>query len=104
MVEEHQAASLPLHFGLAQNYPNPFNSSTVIGFDLPHSDEIELSVHNLMGQKVAELIDGLRAAGAYALHWDGRDDGGRELASGVYVYRLQAGNELVETRKMALVR
>ena len=103
VLEEHQP-TLPEQFELQQNYPNPFNSSTVIRLDLPKDGEIQLVVYNLMGQKVAELIDGPRQAGSYTLRWDGRDLEGRELASGVYVYRLRGGSELVETRKMALVR
>ena len=94
---------LPREFSLAQNYPNPFNPATTIRFDLPRSEEIGLAVYNLTGQKVATLVHGLREAGAYTLRWDGRDDDGRELASGVYLYRLEAG-ERVETRKLLLLR
>ena len=89
---------------MEQNYPNPFNSGTVIRFALSERRDIELSVFNLAGQQVATLVDGVRAAGVYALHWDGRDDDGRPLASGVYLYRLRAGEQQVETRKLLLLR
>lgn len=93
----------PQDFPLEQNYPNPFNSGTVIRFALPADGAVELAVYNLAGQKVAALVDGERQAGAYAVRWDGRDDTGRSLASGLYLYRIKAdGYE--QTRKLLLVR
>ncbi len=103
IVEEERTASLPHSFSLAQNFPNPFNSSTVIRFELPESGEVELAVFNLAGQQVAALVQGPREAGNYTLRWDGRDERGKELASGVYLYRLRVG-ERVDTRKLVLVR
>ena len=102
-VVEQQTEGEAQAFALAQNWPNPFNSETTIGFALPHGGPVELAVFNLAGQKVATLAAGQRAAGRYTLQWDGRDSGGRELASGVYLYRLQAG-ERVETRKLLLMK
>ena len=98
-----EAAPLPQTFSMAQNYPNPFNSSTVIRFALPESQDIELGVYNLAGQKVATLAESRREAGVYAIDWDGRDNRGREMASGVYLYRLQAGGQ-VKSRKLLLLR
>lgn len=66
--------------------------------------EVELAVYNLAGQKLVQLVEAPREAGVHTVRWNGRDERDRELASGVYVYRLMAGEELVETRKMALVR
>ena len=102
-VLEERTPTLPEQFTLDQNYPNPFNSGTVIRFALPASEEIELSVFDLMGQKVAALASGRRQAGTYTVHWDGRDDSGSKLASGAYVYRMQTGVE-AETRKLLLLR
>jgi hypothetical protein len=102
VLEDHAATRLH-RFNLEQNYPNPFNSETVIRFALPVSEKVELGLYNLAGQKVVALMEGMREAGAYTLRWDGRDDGGRELASGVYVYRLQGGSR-TETRKLLLLR
>jgi enterochelin esterase-like enzyme len=102
VLEDH-TASLPQRFALEQNYPNPFNSETVIRFALPASEKVELALYNLAGQKVATLAEGVREAGAYTLRWDGRDDSGRELGTGVYLYRLQAG-EREEARKLLLLR
>jgi hypothetical protein len=102
VLEDH-AASLPQRFALDQNYPNPFNSETVIRFALPASAKVELALYNLAGQKVAILVQGTREAGAYTVRWDSHDDSSRELASGVYLYRLQAGAS-EETRKLLLLR
>jgi flagellar hook assembly protein FlgD len=93
----------PSDFALDQNYPNPFNSSTVIRFALPARAEVELAVYSLLGQRVVSLARGTREAGAYNVTWDGRDARGNALASGVYLYRLQAGSR-DETRKLLLVR
>ena len=102
VLEEH-FRPLPRTFALKQNFPNPFNSGTVIRFSLPTSSRVDLALYNLVGQKVAELVEGRREAGTHTLRWDGRDDEGRELASGVYLYRLRSGTK-VETRKLLLVR
>ena len=102
-VLEHHQDTTPTDFTLAQNYPNPFNSRTVIRFNLPQRETVELAVFNLAGQQVVKLVGGRRPAGAYTVRWDGRDDQERDLASGLYVYRLQAGAQ-VETRKLLLVR
>jgi len=88
---------------LEQNHPNPFNPETTIRFGLPQSQEIELAIYNLAAQRVATLVQGHREAGSYSVRWDGVTDAGLELASGVYFYRLRAG-ERVETRKLLLLR
>ncbi len=102
-VADETQGTRPEEFQLYQNYPNPFNPSTAIRFDLGRPEKIDLALYNLAGQKVATLAQGHREAGTYNLRWDGRDENGRELASGVYLYRLQAGS-LVETRKLLLLR
>ena len=93
----------PLSTSLAQNHPNPFNGSTTIRFALAEQEDVSLSIYNLAGQKVATLTTGRREAGSHSLRWDGRGEGGQELASGVYLCRLQAGGQ-VETRKLLLLR
>ena len=102
-VVETQAGAAPGAFVLDQNCPNPFNPATTIRFALPVADEAVLNVYNVAGQRVATLTEGHHEAGAYVLRWDGRDDAGRALASGVYLYRLVAG-ERVQTRKLLLLR
>ena len=99
---------VPLTAQLAQNYPNPFNSETVIEYELPQSGEIQLVIYDVTGQRGVSLASGPRQAGTYALRWDGRDDAGRQVASGMYLYRLEAaavtGDRIVQTRKLLLLR
>ena len=102
-VRETYTPAQTNRFALGQNYPNPFNRATVIRFVLPQRNQVELALFNLAGQKVSALVHGIRPAGTYAVHWDGRDSAGQALASGLYLYRLQAGNQ-VETRKLLLLR
>ena len=102
-VLEQRTEVLPDDLVLDQNYPNPFNSDTVIRFALPQQEQVELAVYNPAGQKVASLVQGRRPAGSYAVHWGGRDDQQRQLASGLYLYRLQVGAQ-IQTRKLLLLR
>ncbi|MFA6470874.1 MAG: FlgD immunoglobulin-like domain containing protein [Candidatus Latescibacterota bacterium] len=101
--EQEGSSTVPMSYSLSQNYPNPFNSSTGISFTLPEQGEVQLCVYNLAGQKVATLAQGLRKAGMYTVRWDGRDDSGKELASGVFLYQMRAGKQ-VNTRKLLLLR
>jgi hypothetical protein len=88
---------------LAQNAPNPFNPVTTIRFQVSHDGPVALRISDLRGARVRTLVDGRRRAGAYAVEWDGRDARGREVASGVYVYALEAGG-CTEARRMILVK
>ena len=102
-VLESRDGDQPDQFALEQNHPNPFNSDTAIHYSLPQRATVVLDVFNLTGQEVARLVYGLREAGAYTVRWDGRDNADRTLATGVYIYRLQAG-EYTESRKLLLLR
>ena len=97
------AASTPVDALLLPNFPNPFNNGTVIPFQLARSGMVELFVYNLAGQRVASLVDEVRGPGSYFVHWNGLDQSGRGLASGVYLYRLQTDGQ-VQTRKLAISR
>ncbi|MDX9856996.1 MAG: T9SS type A sorting domain-containing protein [candidate division Zixibacteria bacterium] len=94
---------LPRIAQLYQNYPNPFNPSTTIGFSLGARTDVSLSIYNILGQQVAVLIDDVRPAGDYQIVWDGRDERGVPVASGVYFYRLVT-RDVSESRKMILVK
>jgi len=94
---------LPAGYVLAQNYPNPFNPATEIEFTIPSSSSVELTVYNVLGQRLAVLVDSYRAAGAYRVTWDGSDLTGARAASGVYFYRLRVGS-FSQTRKMMLLK
>ncbi len=90
--------TVPAMIQLSQNYPNPFNPSTTISFSLPRGTEINLTIFNLLGEEVVTLVSGHREAGTHAVRWDATGQ-----PSGVYFYRLQAG-DFIETRKLVLVR
>ena len=102
-ISEVSGTDQPAAFVLTQNVPNPFNSSTTLRFALPQAADIELAIYNLTGQKVARLARGWHAAGHYTAHWDGRNDSGVRVATGVYIYRLRAGGQ-VQVRKLLLLR
>ena len=95
--------ALPDSPQLAQNAPNPFNSQTVLSYFLPAPGPAHLEVFTLTGQRVAVLHQGLQQVGYHRLRWNGRDDAGRPVASGMYLYRLVT-NEVVLTRKLILLR
>ncbi len=77
-------------FGTA-SYPNPFNSTASIRYALPDAAEVELTIYDVMGQRVRVLVDAEQLAGVHIVHWDGRDGVGRPVSTGVYFYRLRAG-------------
>ena len=93
---------LPSEVGLGQNYPNPFNPSTLIPYQLSAPSPVRLEVFNILGQRVATLVDEAQSAGAYQARWDGTDAAGRAAASGVYFYRLTVAGAHW-TGKMVLV-
>lgn len=102
-VDEPTSHPLPSTITLAQNYPNPFNPSTTIEFDLTRRTTVQLVVYNTLGQRVRTLLDESLPAGHYVRVWDGRTDGGRAAASGVYYYRI-SGDSFSTSRKMLLVK
>ncbi|GAB4372740.1 MAG: hypothetical protein Kow0042_16230 [Calditrichia bacterium] len=93
----------PTAFSLEQNYPNPFNPVTTIRYQLSTASLVELTIYNLNGQKVRTLVNERKPAGNYQIQWDGRDDSGRQVASGVYLYRIRAG-AFSQTKKMILMK
>ena len=95
--------TLPAEFTLGQNYPNPFNPSTTIGFTLPTAAVVRLEVFNMLGQRVVTLINEERVAGEYQEIWDGRDEHGETVGSGVYLYRLVTP-DFENSRKMILLK
>jgi photosystem II stability/assembly factor-like uncharacterized protein len=95
---------IPAAYELSQNFPNPFNPATTIRFGLPKAERVTLKVYTLLGEEVLTLInDDLKAAGYHIAIWDGRNQNGRQVATGLYFYRLRAGS-FVMTKKMALVQ
>jgi len=94
---------MPSVFELSQNYPNPFNPTTVIRYSLSRRSSVEIRVFNVLGQEVKTLENGLQSPGVYETTWDGTNRTGEKVASGIYFYRIKAG-ENVETRKMLLLK
>lgn len=93
----------PVTFRLFQNYPNPFNSSTRIGYQLPNECQVKMSVYDITGRVVTILANENKQPGYYHVIWDGHDSTGRQVSSGVYMYRIRAG-DFVETKRMLLLR
>ena len=93
----------PTALRLAQNHPNPFNPKTVISFALPAAGDVSLRVFDVQGRAVATLLDGVQPAGDHHVIWEGRDDAGQALASGVYFYRLETAGE-TQVKKMLLMK
>jgi len=93
----------PRSFTLAQNFPNPFNPETAIVYDLKQNSRVKISIYNALGQKVATLYDGQQVAGKHRLVWDGRNDKGVRLATGTYIYQMEADG-VMQSKKMLLLK
>jgi hypothetical protein len=95
--------SLPTEFGMSQNTPNPFNPTTKVSFALPTASKVNLMVYNVLGQHVTTLVDAFMPAGYQEVIWDGTDKDGHTVASGVYFYKLRAG-DFTDTKKMLMLK
>ena len=94
---------VPKTVQLSRNYPNPFNPTTLIRYAIPARQKVELSVYNLLGQKVRTLVNGIVNRGLHEVTWDGRNQSGNTVGSGIYIYRLQTDKRTI-TNKMILIR
>jgi len=88
---------------LWQNYPNPFNPVTEIKYQLPRRERVKITIFNLLGQKVRTLADDWESVGYHTACWDGRNEDGKEVGGGVYVYKIEVGG-FIDTKKMVLLR
>lgn len=102
-VEDNNSASLPETFWLSCNYPNPFNPVTTIEYGLPRRSHVTIEIYNILGRTVRSLVDREESAGWYAITWDGMNDDGESVATGIYLYRLKAG-DYIETKRMLLLK
>jgi len=102
-VAEEPDPELPTEFALQQNFPNPFNPQTEIGFTLPRTTYVVLRIYNVLGEEIRTLVNGSYAVGQHNVIWDGKDNNGHPVSSGVYLYQLQAG-KFIGSRKMSLLR
>jgi flagellar hook assembly protein FlgD len=107
-VKEDQV-NLPFTFDLHQNYPNPFNPATTIAFTVHGSQfmvhspiHTTLCIYNIKGERVRTLVDDVRSPGNYKVIWDGKDEAGKKVASGVYFYKLKVGENSISKRMVLL--
>jgi len=101
--DDDYGGALPYSFELSQNYPNPFNPVTTIEYSLPERSNVTIEIYNVLGQRVQTLVNREESAGSYTVTWDGSDASGKPAATGLYLYRFQAGDH-VETKKMLLLK
>jgi uncharacterized protein (TIGR02145 family) len=102
-IGENNGQILPNEFRLVQNYPNPFNPTTSIEYNLPGQSRVTLEIFNILGQKIRTLENQIKPAGSYRIEWNGTDDAGETVTSGIYTYRLNAG-DVVRIKKMSLIK
>jgi len=95
--------AVPLSYQLKQNYPNPFNPETKIYFEIPKSHDVAIVIYNVLGQKVRTLVKENFQAGQHIVNWNGQNDYGSAVSTGVYFYRIKAG-DFIDSKKMVLVR
>ncbi len=103
VTDVEELTVLPTAYSLSQNYPNPFNPTTQIRFALPQSGMVELKVYDVLGREVVTLINGEHNAGTYTVEWNGKNNYGAQVASGMYIYRIKSGN-FVQTKKMMMLK
>ena len=87
-----------------QNYPNPFNPETTIKYQLPKTSKVTLTIYNILGQKIKTLVDEEKQTGYYSVKWDGTDDFGAKVSSGIYIYRMETNKGFVKTLKMVFLK
>ena len=97
------SAAIPSAPMVSQNYPNPFNPSTTIDYSIPQGARVRLAVYDVRGALVKTLVDADKSAGPHAVEWDGRNDGGQRVGSGIYFYRLEAPGATL-TKKMVFLK
>jgi len=102
-VEEIESDLIPDNFELGQNYPNPFNPNTNIKFAVPQKSHVNISIFNILGQKIRNLVDSDYGPGYYVTDWDGTSSNGAAVASGIYFYKIEADN-FKDTKKLMLLR
>jgi hypothetical protein len=94
---------VPTSYAVSNNYPNPFNPTTTINYQLPQMSDVSLVIYNVLGQKVRTLINRQVEAGYHTVVWDGHNDSGQQVATGLYIYKFQA-RDYVKTMKMMLLK
>ena len=101
-IADHQLLT-PDGFSLYQNYPNPFNSSTMLHYDLPQKSHVTIVIYDMLGGHIRSIVSGMQDAGYNSVTWDGKDDLGKPVSSGVYLYQIRAG-DFTKTSRMVLLK
>ena len=96
-------SSVPKQFALHHNHPNPFNPITSLRYDLPEQAQVTLTIYNMLGREVSQLVNTTQEAGYKSVQWNATDIHGKPVSAGVYLYQIRAG-EFVQTRKMVLLK
>jgi spore coat protein A len=102
-IADTSVSLTPNSYALEQNYPNPFNPTTEIRFQLPNNEKVELTIFNSLGQKVRTLVNENMAAGVHSFTWNGRDNFGNQVSSGIYIYKIEAGS-FSQVKRMTLLK
>lgn len=102
-IDDELSNNAPTGYELSQNYPNPFNPNTTISFTIPTSENVSLTIYNVRGQVVKTLVNDSRSAGTHNIQWDGLNNFGQKVASGIYIYTLRTSN-FVESKKMTMLK
>jgi hypothetical protein len=102
-IADSDKIETPYVSSLQGNYPNPFNPTTTISFSTAKTGNVTIDVFNIKGQKVRGLVDGVYGVGSHSVIWNGLDDNGASVSSGIYFYRMRAG-DFTETKKMMLMK
>ena len=97
------ANGIPTEFSLLQNFPNPFNPTTSFDYSVSRQSFVSIKIYDLLGQEVRTLVSDEKSVGVHKAEWDGKDNVGREVPSGMYLYQMIAGN-FSETKKMMLLK
>jgi len=95
--------TIPTQFNLEQNYPNPFNPTTIINYSLPNNSFVVLKIYDMLGREIKTLVSNEKSAGNYSITWKGQDNNGNKVTSGIYIYRISAGN-YSSARKMVVLK
>ncbi len=104
VIQERIAQIVPQDFALEQNYPNPFNPTTTIPLALPKSAQIKVTVYDILGKVIKSVYNGVAEPGRHYFQWDGSDNSGKRVASGLYFYRLDIEGREGFTKKMVLMK
>ncbi|MCK9407921.1 MAG: right-handed parallel beta-helix repeat-containing protein [Bacteroidetes bacterium] len=108
ILNVNDIVQLPTVFALEQNYPNPFNPTTTVNYQLPEAGNVNITIYNVLGQRVRTMMNGVQSPGYYSLQWNGTDDSGKPLSSGMYLYRMEAvtgaKQKFVNIKKMLLIK